>query len=382
MLQIRLKFLKKLSVLLIFLLSLHASLYADQLAYNTYYVADNSQVNIFTTSFSLAKSLYKHTTLLLDIELDQVGQPLLTSASLDVISSASRPKRNVIGTGEYKKNRGQFIVGLEQGLGDNTRFALNYYNSQEEDYQSQSGIATLTQELFEKNLTLSLRGQYNMDIVGEIISDEQMLENNKEVFQLSFGLTQLLSPTTFMRMGVDERLDSGFLSDPYKKIAMPNAINPVIVDYVTGNAPTERYRSAGWLEMSHFLSDLNGSVIGHYRYYQDDWEIISHTFKFIFNKYITDHVIFSPEYRYYTQTAAYFVSSPGKNGYYSRDPKLQAHDAHYAGANLSYYLGGFAKGNPDLDFLQNSSWDIMYFRYFDTLKYSSNVMETQIKFSF
>ena len=364
-------------------------LYADQLEYKTEYVEDNTQLKVLTSTFTLAKTLFQHTVVLLDIQLDQLTLP---PAKADIISGASRPQRNALQGIEYKKNRGQFIVGAEQGLGSNTQVSLNYYNSQEEDYRSQAVIGGLTQELFNKNLTVSLLGQYDFDFVGEILTDGSVRDRNKEVFRGAISFTQLLNPTTFLNFGFDGRLDSGYLGDPYRTTPFGD-LNKTLVPEKE-NLPNARYRSGAFIGLNHFLTSLNGSVLINYRYYWDDWEINSNTLSFKLNKYINRNWIFSPEYRFYTQTKSIYykqtISTSDLGAYYSSDPKLANFDDHTASATLTCFLRTFVDGNPDLDFLQQSSISLMYSRYFRRRiqssygpeNLSSNVYEASLRFSF
>src|SRR4051812_37087951 len=50
---------------------------ADEIEYSIYHVSDHSNTTVSGTSFSLAKTLFQRTMVLLDIELDQVTVPPL-----------------------------------------------------------------------------------------------------------------------------------------------------------------------------------------------------------------------------------------------------------------------------------------------------------------
>ena len=261
---------------------------ADQLEYTVYHFGDNSENSVFTSSFSLAKTLFARTMVQLDVELDQVTLP----AQPDAVSGASRPQR--LNNQEFKKNRGQVILGLEQGLGDNTKVAANYYFSQETDYRSQSAVASLTQELFQKNFTVSLRGQYTLDSVGEIQPSGALVNRLKETWQASGSISQLLSPTTIVRLGGDIMKHEGFLSDSYRQVDIPDSSDPSARLSVQESHPSQRYRQAGWGEMSRFFRDLDAALHLHYRYAWDDWNLTSHTVQIKASKYVTRDWILTP----------------------------------------------------------------------------------------
>lgn len=354
---------------------------ADQVEYTTYYFGDNKQNTVATSAFSLAKTLWQRTQVMLDVELDQTTAP----PTLDGISGASRPQRQ--SKSEFRKNRGQIIGGVEQGLGEDTKVNGSYYFSQEVDYSSNSFIGGITRELFEKNLTLSLRTQYTMDSVGEILSTGAIQNRFKETHQASLIVSQLLSPTTILRMGGDAMRNHGFLSDPYRKVPVPRAGDPLVKDTVSERHPSLRFRQSAWAEMSQYMRGLDGSFIVTYRYYWDDWGMDSHTLSLKLNKYITPDWIMSPEYRYYAQSGVNFgdygKGNPG--GYDALDYKLKPFSSNNVGMGLTCFLRAFGRNHPTWDFLTNTSISLLYFHYFNDAEadnFSANILETRIKFAF
>lgn len=343
-------------------LALAAAARADQVEYMAYYYWDETENNVATSSFSMAKTLWQRTVALLDIELDQVTFP-----ALDGVSSASRPTRRA--TQEFRKSRGQVIAGAEQALGSDTRVAANYYFSQEVDYRSQAVMGSLTQELFQKNLSVSLRAQYTWDSVGEITTTGALINRFKETHQASLGVTQLLSPTTILRLGGDAFRHMGYLEDPYRD----------------DSHPSERWRQAAWGELSQFLRGLDGSVVVNYRYYWDDWDVASQTVKLRLNKYLNRDWIFSPWYRYYIQSGAFFAGNGREDALHTDDYKLTAFESNTMGADLTWYLRSLGRARPSLDFLANSSVSLLYFHYFNNAlgsRFSCDVLQTRISFAY
>ncbi len=352
---------------------------ADQIEYSIYYFGDNGKNTVATSSFSLAKTLWQRTMVLLDVELDQTTVP-----PLDGVTGASRPARQ--SKSAFRKNRGQIIGGVEQSLGDNTRLVGSYYFSQEVDYQSQAFIGGVTQDFAEKNFTVSLLGQYTMDSVGEIQANGSIVNQFKETHQASLGLTQLLSPTSVLRLGLDAMRVHGFQSDPYRKVPIPTA-DPLHDDTVTERHPDMRYRGAAWAEISKYVGDIDGAFIVNYRYYRDDWGLATNTATFTFNKYITKNWILSPNYRYYDQSGATFTeyTRGGTTVFDAADYKLQTFGSNGAGASLTCFLRTFGRSHPDWDFLTNSSVAVEYFHYFNDVPgthFTADLMEGRLRFSF
>ena len=348
----------------------------DQMGFTTYYFSDSGENSVITTSFNLAKKLLAQTVFLIDIELDQVTVPAVTA-----VTGATRPQRRK--NEPFEKSRGQVIVGVEQGLGLNTTFAGNFYRSQEIDYTSTSVIGTLSQDFFEKNTTVTVRGQYNADDVGKITDPGDIISNKKKVFTGSLIVTQLLSPTTVLDVNYDIMHMKGFLSDPYRQVNVDSFGVKFSRDELH---PDYRIRHAGTAKISQLIPSIKAALIGSYRYYFDTWKVRSSTMELKFNKYVVDDLIFSVDYRYYTQMAAYFRSDRYgvdylNGGYKTADYKLKSFNSNNFGFSLTWLMRGLAKNNPDLEFLQNSSVEVMYFRYFNDLDFSADILQAGLKFS-
>lgn len=348
------------------------------MGFTSYFFSDSGDNSVITTSFNLAKKLLQRTAFLIDIELDQVTVPAVTA-----VTGATRPQRRI--NEPFEKNRGQVIIGVEQGLSQSTTIAANVYRSQEVDYTSTSVIGTLSQDLNDKNTTVTLRGQYNADLVGEILPTGDLLNKKKKVYTGSVNISQLLSPTTVFDIGYDFVRLKGFLSDPYRQVKVTDD-NGVFV--VTDELhPSSRTRQAVAGKVSQMIPNIKASLIGSYRYYFDNWKVKSHTGELKLNKYIVNDLVFGASYRYYTQSGAYFTKEKYVGQQYlgdalrTADYKLKRFSSNNVGFSLEWLLRSLVKVNPDLDFLQNSSVEVMYFHYFNDLEFSANILQASVKFS-
>lgn len=349
----------------------------DQMGLTTYYFSDSGENSVVTTSFSLAKKLLQQTVFLIDIELDHVTVPPVTA-----ITGATRPQRKK--SEPFEKSRGQLIVGVEQGIGATSTFAANFYRSQEVDYTSSAVIGTFSQELNNKNTTITLRGQYNHDLVGKIQDAGDIVNKRKKTITGTVNINQLLSPTTVLDLSYDHVILSGFLSDPYRQVRVTDPSGTTLTDELH---PSKRTRQAASGKISQMIPTIKASLIGSYRYYFDTWKVRSHTGEIRFNKYIINDLIFGVDYRYYTQNAAYFTQKTYTGSEYlngalrTADYKLKKFSSNNFGFSLEYLLRGLGRSNPDLDFLQNSSIEFMYFRYFNNLEFSADILQASLKFS-
>jgi len=205
----------------------------SQMKYTTYYFSDSGNNSVVTSSFNLAKKILSRTFFLLDIELDNVTVP-----PVDGVTGATRPQRRSSET--FEKTRGQVIIGVEQGLGSSTTAALNFYRSQEVDYLSNAVVATFSQDLFQKNTTITLRAQYNEDRIGEILESGSITNRRKKVYTGAANLSQLLSSTTVFDLSVDAVFMKGFLSDPYRSVKVFDLNN--VFQAVPEKHPDDRWR--------------------------------------------------------------------------------------------------------------------------------------------
>ena len=349
-----------------------------EMGFTNYYFTDSGANKVITTSFNMARKLLDQTTFLIDIELDHVTVPPITATT-----GASRPQRDK--NQPFEKSRGQVILGMEQGIGQNVTVAANFYRSQEVDYISSAAVGTISIDMFRKNTTLTLRGQYNSDKVGKILESGDVFNQNKYVFTGAVDLTQVLSPTTVLDLAYDVVYLKGLLSDPYLQVNVLNgAGGTVLVDELH---PSKRTRHAGTARISQFIPSIRASLLGSYRYYGDSWSVHSSTAELKLNKYITNDLVFSIDYRYYQQTGAYFYQTRyiGDNftttGFRTVDYKLEPFSSNNFGLSLSFMLRAFGTPGSDLEFLENSSVELEYFRYFNSLDFSADIVQFAIKFS-
>lgn len=350
---------------------------ADYIEYSVATFGDNSGNEVASTSFSLLKSLFQKTRLMLDIELDQTTVPPLP---YDGVTGASRPARQ--SKSAFLKNRGQFIVGLQRDLFSATEVSANLYYSQEVDYQSESVLASVTQSFANNNFTVRLTGQYILDSVGEIGSNGSLLNRGKEIHKAGLQITQLLSPLSYVRAGLDGQRDLGFLSDPYRTAEIGG-------DTVPEHVPSTRFRAAGWLEYSKYMASLAASWSAEYRYAWDDWGLAAHEAWFKLNKYVTPDWIFTAQYRYAIESGIdygeYALGDP--DAYFAPgDYKLQDKEFHMVGLGSVLYLRTFCRKHPNWDFLRRSSVGFKYGRYFggetQGKEFSGDMTETRLRFDF
>jgi hypothetical protein len=350
----------------------------DEMGFMSYYFSDSGTNSVVTTAFNLAKKLVERTTFLIDIELDHVTVPPVTATT-----GATRPQRRK--SEPFEKSRGQVILGLEQGLGPTWTVAANYYRSQEVDYVSSAVVATISKDFNNANTTITARGQYNSDKVGKILESGDITNAKRYTFTGALNLTQVLSPTTVLDLGYDIVYLKGLLSDPYRQVRVVDDLGATLI--VDELHPRGRTRHALSGKISQYIPAIRGSLIGSYRFYGDTWDLQSHTVELRFNKYILNDLVLGADYRYYTQNGAWFYreryvgSDFAANAFRTADYKLKPFASNNFGLSLTLLLRAFRPEGSDLDFLDRSSIEVLYFRYFNTLDFSADILQASIKFA-
>lgn len=302
-----------------------------------------------------------------------VEAPVGSQESIDAITTASRPIESTADAyTEFTKNRDEIRTGMTyNGL------SAGYYVSFETDYFAQQVSGGYMREFFGQNLNLSAGLSYGWDAI-EPLQDEDTSQIPDERSTLHMGLvaTQVLTPSTVLRVGVEQFLVDGLQHNPYRN---------VYVD--TGNVPElhpdSRSRKDLFVKVNQYLPNRSALHLD-YKWYTDDWGIDSHTIGTRLHQYVTENIIVRYRYRYYVQSAAYFyrdeyLQPGGVDGYQTGDYRMGDFDAHLFGSRIEWAMGGvFA----DSAFLSRLILSLSYERYFNSNNFSANIFESGISFAF
>jgi hypothetical protein len=187
--------------------------------------------------------------------------------------------------------------------------------SSESDYESIGLSLTQGIEFNQKNTTLNFGVARNFDrVTGFWVRSRNSLNwQNKETTDVFVGITQLLTPRTYITANFTVGYASGYLTDPYKGVnfSFPYPVpgfNPP-PNAITGEVrPDNRLKQIGYLSFAHFVTQVNGSVEASYRLHHDDWGIWAHTAQVTWNQKLGRQLIISPLFRYHRQSAADFYA--------------------------------------------------------------------------
>lgn len=214
--------------------------------------------------------------------------------------------------------------------------------SAESDYVSR-GIALNDSYYFNnKNTTLNVGWSGNFDIVR----DENLVWEHKTTHDILVGVTQLLTPKSYVTANLTFGTEEGYLSDPYRAVmAATNFFqeNPSDAALIAEKRPRHRSREIIFLGYNRFFDPLNGAAEVSYRYFHDDWNVNAHTIDLRWNQKAGKRLVLSPMFRYYYQTAAsfYYVLVPDFNNlpnHYSADYRLSEFNSFSFGLRATYRI--------------------------------------------
>ena len=203
----------------------------------------------------------------------------------------------------------------------NATLTPQFSYSKESDYKSIGPSLTGSLDLNEKNTTLNFGVAANFD--QTIFTPHMSLidpslygsTSAKKSWDYLAGVTQLLSPTTYITFNATLGLESGYLNDPYRGTyfaADPGAGPGGPADLTSELRPRHRNKETEFISINQFITPLNGSAELAFSTYHDSYGIFAQTASLAWYQKIGDHVVVSPSFRFYTQTAAsfYYVTVP------------------------------------------------------------------------
>lgn len=253
-----------------------------------------------------------------------------TSASVDIRSSASKP---------VTEQRDQLDLSLEHAFTDVT-FGGSYRYSTEYDYESHGGTIGGSYDFADNNATLAVRAQGYFDTVGR--AGDPGFQKESNTLGVRTSLTQVLTPVWLVQGVYEIGLQTGYLSSPYRYVRFSpdgdqsvGTCRPPVSMCAPEENPDSRTRHAIGASTRRALGETI-AVGGGYRFYFDDWSMLSHTVTLDATWTAGESWLLSAEYRFYMQNDAghyqpsYLAPTPTRPApvYYTRDKELSALTSH------------------------------------------------------
>jgi len=251
--------------------------------------------------------------------------------------------------GPFHDHRYAFDAALQQPIGKPFLLGGAFHFSQESDYRSMGGTASLSADLFDHTLTLTAgAGRDNDDVTPRFgisagLTPDSVLDVTtlpKDVTHGMVGFSRVLSRRWLVGVNASRSRESGYLTDPYKVISLVDPQTGDVTGQVSEKRPETRDRRDVMATSTYHLE--KDVLYSSYRYYWDDWGIGSHTLDLRYRRELTNGHYLQPHFRFYTQTAADFFTYHLDQG-----APLPPHaSADYRLAALNTYTYGLKYGIP------------------------------------
>ncbi len=256
---------------------------------------------------------------------------MVSSASIDVVTQGSK----------FSDERKEIYLGGSHIWGDSL-FSGTYSVSDESDYTSNTFSLGLTHDFLDRNVTVNLGVARSRDDVSSN-SNPSFGEKafNRTAYRI--GLTQSFSPRWLAQLNYEITADDGYINSPYRSALVGNTVQTAAQSPEL--YPNARTGQAWVIRSTHgFLRDLalggglKSSVQVSYRYYQDTFDVQSHTGKLYYQYRLSPNKRFGISYRYYQQTAASFYGDvlPSSQLFKARDKELSTYSSHGVGFSFRF----------------------------------------------
>ncbi len=339
------------------------------------YFNDSQHVSVRSAIGDYTFALPQNRTLTLHWNNEKVNVPAVdappgTQEAVDAITTASRP---ISGNAfqDFSKVRNELEGEYSTG-----RLSAQYYLSSEKDYLGQLVGASWNRDL-DDQLNLSVGASYGWDAIDPVQDDDTNAgKDHKTTLHWNVVATRIVTPTLQARVGVEMNLVNGLQHNPYRNVYAGGTHAPE-------RHPDARQRRDAFLKLNQYLGNRS-SVKLHYRFYNDDWGVLSNEVGTTLSQYITHGVFASYDYRWYSQNAADFYRDEytdvnGIDGYRSGDYRLSDLSSHLFGVALDMDFSTLEVKTPVLGRMGVRA---AYERYFNSNNYSANILTTQLTYHF
>jgi len=216
------------------------------------------------------------------------------------------------------------------------KVGVNY--STENDYEARELSAEYLYYLgTSKNKSLSFGLSYQANEIDVVCIDNEACDTSSgasgqtmdlNVMSAEIGFTQILNQDSLAKVSFFYINEDGYLSNPYMNVVRSYDPNSSLVDVVAENKPDKRVAYGATLQYTVALTDKLSSNSS-YRFYDDDWDITSHTLSTELYYELGESWILGGGLRFYTQDEAKFYSAGyfGDEEYASSDKRMRPFDA-------------------------------------------------------
>ena len=226
--------------------------------------------------------------------------------------------------------------------------------SDEHDFTSVTGNASIAHDFNDKNTTLSFGVSDEYDRLNPIGgapvpgSDYALFEKtgnkSKDGVGALLGLTQVMTRNWITEINLSADRFKGYLNDPYKFTSIIDAAGNT-TGYAYESRPEQRVRKSAYLENRAAWDRISADLS--LRYMADDWRVRSDTAQLKLRWTLGDRSQYvEPVFRWYRQSAAFFYTPWLSNT--EKTPEYQSSDERLGAFHaLTYGVKYAHKMSPD-----------------------------------
>lgn len=286
---------------------------------------DRDRYEIDTHQLGFATALGAKT----DMNLELMVESMSGASPWYVMPDAQGKPVQVMSGASIKEDRYDLQGSVNRYIDSDTVATVSLGYSDEDDYRAVNVGLSGEKSWPERQLTLSGGIGYSDDELeptqGKIPTSVRSAE--KDNLTAFIGLSVTLNKRTAVQTSLSVSDQSGFLSDPYKRAFIVGPTATIAPD----TRPDERQQWIWLTRLRHFIPGVNAAVHADYRYFDDDWNVESHTLELGWYQNIGETWRVDTAVRYYSQTASYFYApyylSPRADGLASSDYRLSPYGA-------------------------------------------------------
>lgn len=336
---------------------------SDQLDVTDLHYAETGRVTVDEQVFALEQDKKKDKTFTLKLFHDSITGATPNGAANP--TTFTSPSGSTYDTTLAEIVDERYAVTADWGSEHSRLVKVNYglSYSTELDYDSLGASWTKQRETRNRMRTYSYGVSFNYDVIraeggipiglAPLTDTTRIPSDTKMVADFLAGMTQVLNRNSLLQLNYTLGYSNGYLTDPYKIISVSGAA-PYDLQYE--NRPNQRLGNSLYLR---FIQNRKGGDVMKlsYRYYVDDWGIMSHTIDFKYRNRMSGKWYVQPHLRLYSQSAAdfygyIFYSDTQVTGYASGDYRLGNLASYTAGVQMGREFSRKLDANLRVEYLQ------------------------------
>jgi len=307
----------------------------------------------------------------------ELGFDHYTSASSDMVdlkanSSASHADTRIYPTFTWSMENETKGTDVGAGLSASSEF----------DYKSFGANIHFSKKINDKSGELTAKAQVYLDQVSLVDPIEFRANPNerqrdypktpRNTFAGSLSYSQIINQRLQIMFLADIVQQQGYLSLPFHRVYFADS------SLHQEHLPNRRFKIPLGFRANYYLGDIF-IIKAYYRFYKDDWGVVSHTANIEVPVKLTPFISVSPFYRFYSQTAAdYFAGyrqHTSGDTYYTSNYDVSGFDSHFFGVGFRTAPTKGIFGNRHFSMIE-----LRYGHYTQTTGLSSNIISMNLQF--